>query len=479
MVPSSPATEEEYKRLSECLADEGSYNAVAFKYTADYYDPSKPTEEEEASRHAGGGGGGQQVRRRRGGRRRPAGEGGGRRRPAGEEEERGEEAASRPAGEGGRRRPAGGGGGGGQQVGGRRRPAEEAEPEVNEEPFVAPPGLAVPADVELPATVKTHNIIERTANFVCQQGAQFEIVLKAKQARNSQFDFLRFDHYLNPYYKHILRAMKEGRYKLASDSQQQPQGEWGQGPPGVGPGATGGWVGPGAPGVGPGATGGGARGHRGLGGARGHRGWGQGSPGPGVTGGGARGTGGGARGHRGLGPGVTGGWGQGSPGVGPGVTGGWVGPGVGPGVTGGWGQGHQVSARASPVFPTPAGDSQSDDSDDDGDGSYLHPSLFAPQKSSRLEELVKVRTVFQPLKVMDPDHPLAALVQKARQERSGVAAVVPQPAGAVDPAASPHQPSTLVTVSVDLGRSSVLCCHGCRVELVLLTWEGSLSAVRF
>lgn len=81
-----------------------------------------------------------------------------------------------------------------------------------------------------PATVKTHNIIERTANFVCQQGAQFEIVLKAKQAGNSQFDFLRFDHYLNPYYKHILRAMKEGRYKLASESQQQPpQGEWGRG----------------------------------------------------------------------------------------------------------------------------------------------------------------------------------------------------------------------------------------------------------
>lgn len=45
--------EEEYKRLSECLADEGSYNAVAFKYTADYYDPSQPTEEEEASKQAG------------------------------------------------------------------------------------------------------------------------------------------------------------------------------------------------------------------------------------------------------------------------------------------------------------------------------------------------------------------------------------------------------------------------------------------
>lgn len=37
---------------------------------------------------------------------------------------------------------------------------------------------------------------------------------------------------------------------------------------------------------------------------------------------------------------------------------------------------------------------------------------------------------------MDPDHPLAVLVQKAKQERSGTAAVVPPPDGAVDPAAS-------------------------------------------
>uniref|UniRef100_A0A4W6DGI2 Splicing factor, suppressor of white-apricot homolog n=1 Tax=Lates calcarifer TaxID=8187 RepID=A0A4W6DGI2_LATCA len=220
--------EEEYKRLSEALADEGSYNAVAFKYSADYYDPSQPTEEEDANKEP-----------------------------------------------------------------------EEAEPEESEEPFVAPQGLAIPPDVELPATIKTHNIIERTANFVCQQGAQFEIVLKAKQAGNSQFDFLRFDHYLNPYYKHILRAMKEGRYNLVSAKKQEQSQE-----------------------------------------------------------------------------------------------------------------------------------SHSDDSDEDGDGSYLHPSLFAPKKSSRLEELVK------PLKVMDPDHPLAALVRKAQQERNGTAAMTAKPEEVTEPAAS-------------------------------------------
>ncbi|XP_069071446.1 splicing factor, suppressor of white-apricot homolog isoform X1 [Pleurodeles waltl] len=134
--------EEEYKRLSEALAEDDAYNSVGFCYNSDYYDPSQPTEEEESQK-------------------------------------------------------------------------EKVEPvviEESEEPFIAPLGANVPSDVELPPTAKMHAIIERTAKFVCLQGAQFEIMLKTKQARNSQFDFLRFDHYLYPYYKHIVKAMKEGRY---------------------------------------------------------------------------------------------------------------------------------------------------------------------------------------------------------------------------------------------------------------------------
>lgn len=45
--------EEEYKRLSEALAEDGSYNAVGFTYGSDYYDPSEPTEEEEPSKQRG------------------------------------------------------------------------------------------------------------------------------------------------------------------------------------------------------------------------------------------------------------------------------------------------------------------------------------------------------------------------------------------------------------------------------------------
>ncbi|NXK32712.1 SFSWA protein, partial [Piprites chloris] len=212
--------EEEYKRLSEALAEDGTYNAVGFRYGSDYYDPSEPTEEEE------------------------------------------------------------------HQPAKQREAAQTENIEENEEPFVAPPGLNVPSDVELPPTAKMHAIIERTANFVCKQGAQFEIMLKAKQARNSQFDFLRFDHYLNPYYKFIQKAMKEGRYAAPSESKADEKKH------------------------------------------------------------------------------------------------------------------SRVKSE------------EDDDDDDDDDGNYLHPSLFASKKCSRLEELMK------PLKVVDPDHPLAALVRKAQSDNN-------------------------------------------------------------
>ncbi|XP_008500983.1 splicing factor, suppressor of white-apricot homolog isoform X2 [Calypte anna] len=215
--------EEEYKRLSEALAEDGTYNAVGFRYGSDYYDPSEPTEEEE------------------------------------------------------------------HQPAKQRETAQTENVEENEEPFVAPPGLNVPSDVELPPTAKMHAIIERTANFVCKQGAQFEIMLKAKQARNSQFDFLRFDHYLNPYYKFIQKAMKEGRYAAPSESKADEK--------------------------------------------------------------------------------------------------------------------KHLKVKSE----------EEDDDDDDDDGNYLHPSLFASKKCSRLEELMK------PLKVVDPDHPLAALVRKAQSDNSSSA----------------------------------------------------------
>lgn len=45
-----------------------------------------------------------------------------------------------------------------------------------------------------------------------------EILLKTKQANNPQFDFLKYDHYLNPYYRHLIIMIKSGKYRPNVDN---------------------------------------------------------------------------------------------------------------------------------------------------------------------------------------------------------------------------------------------------------------------
>ncbi|CAG9833994.1 unnamed protein product [Diabrotica balteata] len=85
-------------------------------------------------------------------------------------------------------------------------------PEAEEE-YVPPPILDLPVDIEWPKTVKENARIEKTALFVCKQGPQMEILLKAKQADNPQFSFLNQDGKLYKFYRHILSAFKNGRYQ--------------------------------------------------------------------------------------------------------------------------------------------------------------------------------------------------------------------------------------------------------------------------
>lgn len=39
-----------------------------------------------------------------------------------------------------------------------------------------------------------------------------EILIKAKQSTNSQFNFLNYEHHLNSYYKHLVTLIKNGNY---------------------------------------------------------------------------------------------------------------------------------------------------------------------------------------------------------------------------------------------------------------------------
>ncbi|XP_030566998.1 protein suppressor of white apricot isoform X2 [Drosophila novamexicana] len=86
--------------------------------------------------------------------------------------------------------------------------------EESELPYTLPPSLLVaPAPgMQLPETMKQHAIIEKTARFIATQGAQMEILIKAKQANNAQFDFLSQGGQLQPYYRHLLSAIKQGKF---------------------------------------------------------------------------------------------------------------------------------------------------------------------------------------------------------------------------------------------------------------------------
>lgn len=94
--------------------------------------------------------------------------------------------------------------------------SSEVAPTENDEnddtPFTPSENLNLPTEIEAPTTVKTNQIIEKTAKFISSQGPQMEILLKAKQAGNPQFVFLNHDGQYNSYYKHILSMMKNNTY---------------------------------------------------------------------------------------------------------------------------------------------------------------------------------------------------------------------------------------------------------------------------
>ncbi|GFT23482.1 hypothetical protein NPIL_195171 [Nephila pilipes] len=87
--------------------------------------------------------------------------------------------------------------------------------EPEDELYQVPEGLTVPKEMEVPYNMKIHTIIEKTAEFVSEQGGQMEIIIKMKQQSNPQFAFMHLDNPLYPYYKHLVKVIKSGDYKPA------------------------------------------------------------------------------------------------------------------------------------------------------------------------------------------------------------------------------------------------------------------------
>ncbi|KAL8205604.1 hypothetical protein R6Q57_009155 [Mikania cordata] len=78
----------------------------------------------------------------------------------------------------------------------------ESEPEAPKfhPPFPVPDRLVQ----NLPPSEKVHQIIARTALFVCKNGGQSEIILRVKQGDNPTFGFLMLDHHLHPYFRFLV-----------------------------------------------------------------------------------------------------------------------------------------------------------------------------------------------------------------------------------------------------------------------------------
>lgn len=95
------------------------------------------------------------------------------------------------------------------------------EKEEEDEPYKPSPVLDVPININIPQTVKEYARIEKTALFVCRQGPQMEILIKAKQADNPQFSFLTVNDPLYKFYRHVLSAFKNGRYQPQCEKKQE------------------------------------------------------------------------------------------------------------------------------------------------------------------------------------------------------------------------------------------------------------------
>jgi hypothetical protein len=77
--------------------------------------------------------------------------------------------------------------------------------DFEDEKFVIPECLlCLTEEISYPSSIFQYQIIMRTTKAV-REHRQLEIVLKVKQQSNPQFDFLKCDHHLNPFYEVILK----------------------------------------------------------------------------------------------------------------------------------------------------------------------------------------------------------------------------------------------------------------------------------
>lgn len=66
------------------------------------------------------------------------------------------------------------------------------------------PTVFVQEEPEPPSLRTLANVLEKTAEFIAKNGAQMEILMRAKEAGNLKFQFLNPDNPYHPIYKQVL-----------------------------------------------------------------------------------------------------------------------------------------------------------------------------------------------------------------------------------------------------------------------------------
>ena len=71
------------------------------------------------------------------------------------------------------------------------------------------PTIFVQDEPEPPSLRTLANVLEKTAEFIAKNGAQMEILMRAKEAGNLKFQFLNPDNPYHPIYKQVLEKKRQ------------------------------------------------------------------------------------------------------------------------------------------------------------------------------------------------------------------------------------------------------------------------------
>uniref|UniRef100_A0AC35ETN8 SURP motif domain-containing protein n=1 Tax=Panagrolaimus sp. PS1159 TaxID=55785 RepID=A0AC35ETN8_9BILA len=99
----------------------------------------------------------------------------------------------------------------------KQSPSPPAVNPVTEEPF----HQIYPSGMILPSTKKQALLIEKTAKFVVEKGADYETSISSKASSNKNLYFLLPGDPLNGYYKYVVSLMKDKIYILIPEHQEE------------------------------------------------------------------------------------------------------------------------------------------------------------------------------------------------------------------------------------------------------------------